>query len=235
MKNIKIRNSVFKLFAITLLLLSLPVLLVEAQENQGSEGNLEGIQDRNMEYLNQINEITKNYPAFSYSYKMEDGKLSDVIVTGVESNVDRKRLEIALFDLKSSKNMIKNKANRIGVFYSVDEGPEYKGGDESLNDVLTTNLNYPREAKNWGVEGTIYVKFVVDENGEIPFATTSSNIETSIDRYLTDLEEQAVSAIKATSGDWEPGKVSGVNVAALAVVPVTFDFEKNPVLPALIR
>lgn len=235
MKNIKIRNSMFKLFAITLLLISLPVLVVEAQENRGSEGDLEEIQDRNMEYLNQINEITKNYPAFSYSYKMEDGKLSDVIVTGVESSVDRKRLEIALFDLKSSKNMIKNKANRIGVFYSVDEGPEYKAGDESLNEVLTTNLNYPEEAKNWGVEGTIYVKFVVDENGEIPFATTSSNIETSIERYLTDLEKQAVSAIKATSGDWEPGKVSGVNVAALAVVPVTFDFEKNPVLPALIR
>ncbi|MEX2513376.1 MAG: hypothetical protein WD398_10765 [Cyclobacteriaceae bacterium] len=79
------------------------------------------------------------------------------------------------------------------------------------------------------------LEFVVDENGEIPFATTSSNVETSVDRYLDDLEEQAISAVKATSGDWEPGKVSGVNVASLAVVPVTFDFEKNPALPALIR
>ncbi len=229
MKNMKNKNSMFKIFAITSLLVSLPILMVEAQDN------LEEIQDRNMDYLDQINEIIKDYPAFSYSYKMENGKLSDVVVSGVESEVDRKRLEVNLFDLKSNKNMIKNKANRIGVFYSVDQQPEYKGGEEALNDAMVNNLKYPEEAKDWGVEGTIYVKFVVDENGEIPFATTSSNIETSIDSHLTDLEEQAVSAVKATSGDWEPGKVSGVPVAALSVVPVTFDFEKNPAVPTLIR
>lgn len=219
----------FKIVVFTFILISLPLLTVEAQEN------LEEIQDRNMDYLDQINEIIKDYPAFSYSYKMENGELSDVVVSGVESEVDTKRLEVALFDLKSNKNMIKNKANRIGVFYSVDQQPEYNGGEEALNDALVNNLKFPEEAKNWGVEGTIYVKFVVDENGEIPFATTSSNIETSIDSHLTDLEEQAVSAVKATSGDWEPGKISGVAVAALSVVPVTFDFEKSPAVPTLIR
>jgi hypothetical protein len=88
---------------------------------------------------------------------------------------------------------------------------------------------------NWGVEGTIFVKFVVDENGENPFATTASNIETSMDRYLEDLERQAVEAVKATSGDWEPGKVNGVEVASMAVVPITFEFETHPSLPAAIR
>ncbi len=207
----------------------------QQQDKRSWSSEMESIQDENMGYMKQIHEIIKDYPAFSYSYKFDDGKVSDVVVTGVENDIDRKRLEVALFNLKSNKNMIKDKANRIGVFYSVDKEPEYKGGRDELEDKIMSNLKYPEDAKNWGVEGTVFVKFVVDENGEIPYATTSTNIETSMENYLKDLEKQAVSAVKATSGDWEPGEVNDVDVASLAVVPVTFDFEKNPSLPALIR
>jgi TonB family protein len=188
-----------------------------------------------MDYMVQINEIVKNYPAFSYSYKMEDGKVQDVQVTGVDNDIDRKKLEVVLFDLKSNRNKMKSTANRVGVFYSVDDEAEFEGGEEALRTQIVSNLKYPESAKNWGMEGTIFVKFVVNENGEIPFATTSSNIETSVERYLEDLEEQAIKAIKATSGEWEPAEVENVEVASLSVLPITFDFEKNPTLPALIR
>lgn len=130
---------------------------------------------------------------------------------------------------------MKTTANRIGVFYSVDEEADFEGGREALQETILSNLKYPETAKNWGMEGTIFVKFVVDENGNIPFATTTSNIETSMERYLTDMEEQAIKAIKATSGEWEPAEVENVEVASLSVLPITFDFEKNPTLPALIR
>ena len=131
--------------------------------------------------------------------------------------------------------MIKNKANQIGVFYSVDESPKYKDGRDELQEDLLGNLTYPEDVQDWGLEGTIFVKFVVDENGEIPFATTATNIEPTVDVYLEELRQQAVEAIKATSGKWEPGKIDGEEVSSLAVVPVTFDFRKNPSLPALIR
>ncbi len=204
------------------------------QETVNSMSDLEDLEDRNLDYLKQIHKIGKDYPAFSYTYTIEDGEIQDVSVTGVDDVVDMKRLEVAIFDLKSNKNMMKAQQNRLGVFYSVDEEPEY-AGDMELDRKILSNLKYPEEAKNWGVEGTVFVKFVVDEEGEIPFATTSSNIETSMESYLEDLERQAVEAIKATSGNWEPGKVNGVDVSSLAVVPVTFDFEKDPSLPALIR
>ena len=165
------------------------------------------MQDENMDYLNQINNITKDWPEFSYTYSIENGKVTDVTVTGVEDIMDRKRLEVLLFDLKSNKNMMKNKANRVGVFYSVDEEASFNGGRDDLQDKIINNLKYPEDAKDWGVEGTIYVKFVVDQDGEIPYATTATNIETSRENYLNELEEQAVEAVKATSGEWEPAKV----------------------------
>ncbi|WP_296702746.1 energy transducer TonB [Algoriphagus sp.] len=206
---------------------------VKAQDlNINTIADLENLQDRDMDYLRQIHEITKDYPAFAYEYTMNDGKVTDVIVTGVNSDMDRKRLEVILFDLKSNKNKLKNKSNRVGVFYSVDENAEYKG---DLKEDVLSNLKFPADAKDWGIEGTIFVKFVVDENGEIPFATTASNIDTSVEYYLEDLENQAVSAIKATSGNWEPAEVEGVDVSSLEVMPVTFDFQKNPTLPAIIR
>ncbi len=199
-----------------------------------SISELEEMEDINTDLLKQIHKVAQEYPEFSYKYTIEDGEIQDVVVTGVDNTVDRKRLEVSIFDLKSNKNMMKAKPNRIGVFYSVDEEPEYQGEME-LNRAIQSNLKYPEKAKNWGLEGTIFVKFVVDENGEIPYATTSSNIETSRENYLNDLREQAVEAVKATSGNWEPGKVEDVDVASMAVVPVTFDFEKDPAIRALIR
>ncbi len=209
------------------------IFSVNAQDNDMlTNSEMEEMQDQDMDYMKQIHEIVKDYPAFSYSYTFDDGKVADVTVTGIDNNYDRKKLEVVLFDLKSNKNMLKNQPNRVGVFYSVDEPAEFKG---DLNEALFANLKYPSEAKDWGVEGTIYVKFVVEDDGRIRFASTASNIETSVDIYLEDLQNQAVSAIKATSGNWSPAKVEGVEVSSLNVIPITFDFEKNPTLPALIR
>lgn len=233
MKFTSTKKTVLKLFTLTFIAFSLMAFSASAQQNDMTGSDLEKIQDENMDYVKQIADIVKDYPAFSYSYEIDDGKVVDVNVTGVDDVIDKKKLEVILFDLKSNKNMIKNKANRIGVFYSVDEPAKYDGSGE-LTRVIQSNLKYPQDAKNWGVEGTVFVKFVVDENGEIPFATTSNDIETSREDYLKELEQQAISAVKATSGDWEPAEVENVEVASMAVVPVTFDFEKNPTIPTLI-
>lgn len=234
MKFTSTKKSFLKLFTLTFIAFSLMTFTANAQRDDITSSSLEEIQDENMDYMKQISKIIKDYPAFAYTYDIEDGKVVNVNVTGVEDDIDRKKLEVILFDLKSNKNMIKNKANRIGVFYSVDEPAEYEGGRDDLQREIQSNLKYPEDAKDWGVEGTVFVKFVVDENGEIPYATTSSNIETSMEMYLKDLEVQAIEAVKATAGDWEPGKVDGVEVASMAVVPVTFDFEKNPSIRTLI-
>lgn len=230
-----------KLFKnINILTLFLVILLIQSnvhgqQENSMSQSELEEMQDVNMNYLFQINEIVKDYPAFSYSYTMKDGKLADVTVEGVDHQIKRKQLEVILFDLKSNRNMMKSSANRLGVFYSVDKDASFEGGEEALESTLLSNIEYPDGAKDWGVEGTIFVRFVVDANGEIPYASTTSNVDTSIEMYLEDLEKQAINAIKATEGKWDPAEVDNVEVASLSVLPITFDIEANPTLPSFIR
>ena len=236
MRRLKMKKILTSGFALVFMMFT--VLGASAQKHMYDEyeiSDLERMEDDNMAYMNQIYQIVKDYPAFSYNYTLEDGEIQDVTVSGVDNNLDRKRLEVVLFDLKSNNNMMKHKSNRIGVFYSVDEQAEYDNGWETLKQEILSNVDYNDEIKNWGVEGTVFVKFVVDQNGEIPFITTDTNMESSMDMYVEKLEDEAAEAVKETSGNWEPGEVEGEEVASLVIVPITFDVEKAPFLPAMIR
>ncbi|HQQ95577.1 MAG TPA: energy transducer TonB [Bacteroidia bacterium] len=51
--------------------------------------------------------------------------------------------------------------------FEVDKLPEYEGGLAALYAFLRKNLNYPEEAYSAQTEGTVFVKFVVDEKGKI--------------------------------------------------------------------
>ena len=77
---------------------------VYSKQESMSQSRIEDMQDVNMNYLFQINEIVKDYPAFSYSYSMKDGNLEDVTVTGVDHGIKKKQLEVILFDFKSIRN-----------------------------------------------------------------------------------------------------------------------------------
>ncbi|SMD45329.1 TonB protein C-terminal [Aquiflexum balticum DSM 16537] len=229
----------FKTFAILSFFMAFILLqskgLYAQDRGDLSKSELEELQDENLNYLMQINEIVKDYPTFSYSYSMKDGKLDNVTVTGVDHEINRKRLEVVLFDLKSNRNKMKSSTNRMGVFYSVDKEASFEGGEKALENTLLSNIKYPEGAKDWGLEGTIYVRFVVDANGEIPFASTTSNIETAMDFYVEDLEEQAIKAIKATEGKWKPAEINNVEVASLSVLPITFNLKTNPSFPTMIK
>lgn len=220
------------LLIIALFMLSGMNLSSYAQEDGTNDFQyLESVLDENYDFLKKINRIVKEYPDFSYEYEIVDGEVKNVTVEGVDFELDKKRLEVLLLDLKTNRNEIKNKENRIGVFYSVDENARYKEGQEELQRKLLGSLEYPDGAENWGVEGTIFVKMVVDEKGEIVYATTSSDVNTSIDRYITDLENKVMEAVKLTSGEWIPGKIDGVAVPSFVTVPVTFKVKTDPTLP----
>ncbi|WP_297099211.1 energy transducer TonB [uncultured Draconibacterium sp.] len=210
-------------------LVSVAVLPLQAQEKKVNTAfNTKDMHNQDMEYADQLKEIIEKYPAFTFKYGLKNGKVQDVVVTGIDDEIDRKRMEVVLFNLNHHRNMVTKTDERVGVFYDIDKHAMYEGGEQALEQEILSNLEYPKDAKNWGVEGTIYVKVVVDDDGTIPFVTTSTNIETSVESYLDDLEEQAIAAVHETSGEWEPAEVEGVEVASLAVIPITFELENHP-------
>jgi protein TonB len=53
------------------------------------------------------------------------------------------------------------------VFTVVEEMPSFPGGEAKLFEYLSKNIKYPAIAKENGIQGKIYVNFVVDKDGKI--------------------------------------------------------------------
>ena len=53
------------------------------------------------------------------------------------------------------------------VFTVVEEMPTFPGGEEKLFEYLQRNIKYPPVARENGIQGRVYVTFVVDKDGKI--------------------------------------------------------------------
>jgi periplasmic protein TonB len=100
------------------------------------------------------------------------------------------------------------------IFSEVDEMPEYKGGQEALFQFVKDNIVYPEEAKKNGVQGKVFVSFVIDEVG----AVIDSKITRGIDPVL---DKEALRVVKQMS-DWNPGKKDRKPVKVSMTLPIMF-------------
>ena len=96
----------------------------------------------------------------------------------------------------------------------VTEYPEYPGGEAERLDFLKNNIVYPEIAKQTGIQGTVYVSFVVNKNGSIS--------DISIERGIGGgCDEESVRVLKMMPS-WVPGKQSGKEVRVKCTMSVKF-------------
>ena len=53
------------------------------------------------------------------------------------------------------------------VFVVVEEMPEFPGGEKALRDFIGSNVKYPEDAKKEGIQGRVFVTFVVKSDGTV--------------------------------------------------------------------
>lgn len=102
------------------------------------------------------------------------------------------------------------------TFVIVEQMPEYPGGLTALMEYLSTNIKYPEECRKMGVEGKVFVKFIVDPQGNIT--------NTQILRGIADgklLEKEALRVVQAMP-KWKPGKQGGKAVSVYFTLPINF-------------
>ncbi|NTW23768.1 MAG: energy transducer TonB, partial [Lentimicrobium sp.] len=83
------------------------------------------------------------------------------------------------------------------IFTVVEESPSFPGGDEARIRFLTDNIKYPQIARESSIQGTVYVTFVVEKNGNVTDVRILRGIGGGCD-------EEAVRVIKAMP-KWNPG------------------------------
>ena len=222
-------------FLTAFLFLAAGTFTVSAQKTMDDK-KLKSMQEKNESYMLDVYEIVDGYPKFNYEYVYNDnGELEKVTVVGIDNPVDRDRVALLMYDMRTNKDRMKNYCDTHGVYYAPEQEAEPKVGYNEFRDEIQKNLEYPEDARSYGVEGTVYVKFIVDENGNITKMVADEAIDSPYAQRVKALEQEALAAVQEVDAEWEPAIVDGELVESYVVVPVTFDVEKNPMLPGMIR
>jgi protein TonB len=87
------------------------------------------------------------------------------------------------------------------IFYIVEDPAEFPGGDRALYKYISDNVRYPVIAQENGIQGKVYVKFVVNEQGKVSDAQVLRGVDPS-------LNQEALRVINSLP-EFKPGKQRG--------------------------
>ncbi len=100
------------------------------------------------------------------------------------------------------------------IFTVVENPPGFPGGEKARQLFLEETLRYPNSAREEGVQGTVFVSFVVRHNGAITDAEILRGLHPDIDKEVL----RVVNKMPR----WEPGEQRGENVSVRFNMPVRF-------------
>lgn len=100
------------------------------------------------------------------------------------------------------------------VFLIVEDQPEPPGGMAEFYKQIGKTLEYPKQARRMGIEGRVFVQFVVDKDGSLGDIKVVKGIGSGCD-------EAAVEALKKMP-KWKPGKQRGRPVKVRMSLPIMF-------------
>ncbi|MBP6573793.1 MAG: energy transducer TonB [Flavobacteriales bacterium] len=97
---------------------------------------------------------------------------------------------------------------------TVEEQPEFPGGQEAMARFMVKNTKYPTEMIDANVQGRVYMEFVVRRDGRI----TDVEVKRGVARQLDEEAERVVKSMP----NWKPAIMNGKPVACTMILPVKF-------------
>jgi protein TonB len=103
------------------------------------------------------------------------------------------------------------------IFVVVEEMPEFPGGELALRKYIAQAIKYPTIAQENGIQGKVFVNFVVDRDGSVSNAKIARGVDPSLDKE----------ALRVVNGlpKWKPGKQRGKPVRVSYTVPISFQLQ----------
>jgi len=100
------------------------------------------------------------------------------------------------------------------VFFVVEDMPEFPGGEQALHKYLAESIRYPTIAQENGIEGRVYVKFVINTDGSVTDVEIARGVDPSLDK-------EALRVVRDMP-KWKPGEQRGEPVRVSYTVPINF-------------
>jgi TonB family protein len=142
-----------------------------------------------------MEEFTKRYSDVN-SFKIETDSLGNVFLVHKEEETP------------------KSLDTDADVFFIVEEMPEFPGGELALRKYISNNIEYPQVAQDNGIQGKVYVTFVVSKDGSVANARIARGVDPALDK-------EALRVVNSLP-KWKPGKQRGENVNVSYTVPINF-------------
>lgn len=93
--------------------------------------------------------------------------------------------------------------------------PVYPGGELALMKYMNENLEYPPECADFGIQGRVYLSFIIEKDGSVSNVKILRGIHSGLD-------QEAKRLIKEMPL-WKPGEnANGIKVRTLLRIPVSF-------------
>lgn len=179
-----------------------------------------------------INDGTKNIIEIS-SFKGPDFSGNEFIITRFlksNTNVKAYTLEKAFDKIKEEieKKKIAESENKLAinktssnnsapeVFTIVEEQAEFPGGIAQLGKFIQNNLKYPTRAKEGGISGKCFSKFIINEDGKISDVKILKGVS-----ECPDCDDEAIRVILSMPL-WKPAKLHGKSVKSYFNLPIAF-------------
>jgi protein TonB len=151
---------------------------------------------------------------------MDEQMATDAIagtVTHLDGSTDKNNFIEARLDVvvEDPKPVVEAKPEE--VFKSVEQMPQFPGGEAALMKYLASHINYPPIAAENNVQGKVIVQFVVDKTGKVG----EVKVVRSVDKAL---DHEAVRVCQALP-KFTPGRQNGRPVSVWYTLPIQFKLQ----------
>ena len=109
-----------------------------------------------------------------------------------------------------------SKANSGEIYdpFALEVQPEPVGGLASFYSYVGSNIKYPEQARNKGLEGKVFVMFVIDTDGSIGDVEILKGVS-------PDIDQEAIRVLQ-NAPNWKAGMQNDAPVKVRMRLPITF-------------
>ena len=152
------------------------------------------------------------------------------IITIVEDNVKVEHTEIMTSEDDASRAQVDTYTAPVAVveeeeeveenfvFVTVEDMPEFPGGNVALLKWISDNVSYPTIAAENGIEGRVYCQFVVNADGSVSEVVVVRPLDPNLDK-------EAIRVLRLLP-KFKPGQQRGKPVRVKYSVPVRFQLQR---------
>lgn len=127
-------------------------------------------------------------------------------------------------EAKDSNNEGNPNPSNKKIFTIVEQMPEFPGGAMALRRYIAQEVKYPVSAQEAGIQGNVFVSFVVNSFGAVSDVKVAKSVHPALDH-------EAIRVIYSMP-KWKPGFQQGKAVDVAYTMPIEFILQYDPPVPS---